>query len=74
MRTLYRVSEADRLHPRQDAAGAFDNELHAAFRAYPTGTGLDRVLTCARNLHRVGLAPHLNDEHLRQLWRERGTP
>ena len=68
---LTRITEADRLHPHIDPAVAFDIELRAAFCDYPTGEGMRRVLTCARILRGNDTAPHLTDEHLRRLWRER---
>lgn len=69
---IHRIVDADTIHSRMDPAAARDLELRAAFASYPSGWAMKRVLECARNLRRVGLAPHLTDEHLRLLWRERG--
>lgn len=66
-----RISEADRLHPGMPASDAFDLEVMAAFKAHPQGWEMRRVLTCCRNLRRCKVAPHLTDEHLRELWNER---
>jgi hypothetical protein len=66
-----RLSEADRLHPDLPAAEAFDREARAAFAAHPLGDPMRRILTCCRILRTCGVAPHMTDEHLRELWKTR---